>query len=41
MTLFNDLIATGARRVDMNTDGQTDDTLYHDAYDANDAATGP
>lgn len=37
MAMFNDFFATGARRVDMNTDGQTDATdaiLYQDAYDA-------
>ena len=41
MALFNDYYSTGARRVDMNTDGTTDSTdaaLYHAAYDA---ATSP
>jgi hypothetical protein len=38
ITMFNDLFATGARRVDMNTDGTTDAILYQDA---NDAATWP
>ena len=36
MNMFNDLFATGARRVDMNTDGTTDSTdasLYQAAYD--------
>lgn len=37
MAAFNDFYATGARRVDMNTDGETDSTdaiIYQDAYDA-------
>ncbi|MEQ8844030.1 MAG: hypothetical protein RIB58_04170 [Phycisphaerales bacterium] len=41
MTEFTDFFATGARRVDMDTDGDTDSTdaaLYQAAYDA---ATGP
>ncbi|MFI4915301.1 MAG: hypothetical protein ACIAS6_02190 [Phycisphaerales bacterium JB060] len=41
MAMFNSLYGAGARRVDMNTDGQTDATdaiLYQDAYDA---ATSP
>lgn len=36
ITMFNDLFATGARRVDMDTDGDTDSTdaaLYQAAYD--------
>ncbi|MGD1915534.1 MAG: hypothetical protein ACFCBV_05045 [Phycisphaerales bacterium] len=41
MSMFADLFATGARRVDMDTDGDTDAAdavLYQAAYDA---ATGP
>lgn len=37
MAAFNDFYATGARRVDMNADGQTDSTdamIYNNAYDA-------
>ncbi|MEQ8843285.1 MAG: hypothetical protein RIB58_00400 [Phycisphaerales bacterium] len=37
MSMFTDLFATGARRVDMDTDGDTDSTdaaLYQAAYDA-------
>ncbi|UYV11365.1 MAG: hypothetical protein NCW75_08615 [Phycisphaera sp.] len=41
MAMFNSLYSTGARRVDMNTDGTTDATdaaIYADEYDK---ATGP
>lgn len=38
MAMFNGLYSTGARRVDMNTDGDTDAATYANEYDK---ATGP